>query len=394
MDELSDSGSVLNWDSERLCIDSAHRYRDGSRYVQSLPRKWTRNPPVMCVALGGESALEVSIPSASIVAHGDFLTHLDSPLFYGSHHFHSFISPSKGISLQETDEGQVQYRIRYFIDNCLPKDLGVPVLNSHQGVLECTTSFLKKAEVCHVSVPLFFGSPIEPDNYGIWLLQGLPSAKKFNGIEKGVKYFCWLRHKWQLRLLEFMGISEEDVIRQDPWRLYSCKSLMVDQCTKVDLIPTDEDIALFAEIGARCNASGQVFERIYVSRRAISLKNGYRELQNEEELINALQVRGFAIVEPELLEFEHQVSLFASARVVVGLGGAGMFNCIFCRPGATIVNIESSTVFAFNHANLFSSLDLKYSFLFGIQDVDDPAPVHKRWFLDVKRAIRYIDELI
>jgi capsular polysaccharide biosynthesis protein len=91
----------------------------------------------------------------------------------------------------------------------------------------------------------------------------------------------------------------------------------------------------------------------------------------------------FEIHEPETMTFADQIKLFRESSVVVGLGGAALFNVVFCKPGTTVVSIESSNSFVHNHAALFASLGHKYGFIFGCQDVTDTAPVHKRWSIDV-----------
>ncbi len=120
-------------------------------------------------------------------------------------------------------------------------------------------------------------------------------------------------------------------------------------------------------------------------------KGRYRALLNEAELVTALEERDFLVVEPELLTFPEQVSTFREARVIVGLGGAGMFNVIFSRPGTRVISIESSMAFVHGHANLFASMKHRYGFILGRQDLDDTTIVHKRWTVDVAGAIKAIE---
>ena len=107
-----------------------------------------------------------------------------------------------------------------------------------------------------------------------------------------------------------------------------------------------------------------------------------------------LRQRGFTIIQPERLEFPEQVRAFSGARVIVGLGGAGMFNAVFARPGTRLVTIESSMSWVASHVNMFASLGLSCGVILGKQDMSDPEPVHKRWQLDIEAAMRQIDDYL
>ena len=78
---------------------------------------------------------------------------------------------------------------------------------------------------------------------------------------------------------------------------------------------------------------------------------------------------------------------FSSAEIVVGLGGAGMFNCVFCRPGTKVVDIESTPKFCNAHSNLFASADLSYGIIIGAEDRSDPRSNHRNWWLDLDQAL-------
>ena len=62
---------------------------------------------------------------------------------------------------------------------------------------------------------------------------------------------------------------------------------------------------------------------------------------NEEELIARLRPLGFDIIEPQSLTATEQIAAFASADLVVGPSGSGMFNAVFCRPGAKLIDMKS-----------------------------------------------------
>jgi len=79
---------------------------------------------------------------------------------------------------------------------------------------------------------------------------------------------------------------------------------------------------------------------IYASRRSAS----YRRLINEAELIDLLTGRGFTVVDGEQTPFSEQVSLFASARCVVGPHGANLANIVFCSTNTPVLELFSGVI--------------------------------------------------
>jgi capsular polysaccharide biosynthesis protein len=163
-----------------------------------------------------------------------------------------------------------------------------------------------------------------------------------------------------------------------------------------DFIIPHDDIAYFSELSERLSLKSgvQLGDYIFISRLSRTQKSSYRALLNEQQLIHRLVGLGFLIVDPDSLPFEAQISVFRHAKVVVGLGGAGLFNAVFCMPGTIIVTIESSNIFVDSHTNLFSSMGLRYGVIFGSEDLSDERTVHRRWTIDVDRAIDSIKKAI
>jgi capsular polysaccharide biosynthesis protein len=95
---------------------------------------------------------------------------------------------------------------------------------------------------------------------------------------------------------------------------------------------------------------------------------------------------GFVSIEPETLPIGEQISMFAGAQHIVALGGAGIFNSVFCAPGTRFVTIESSDKFINAHAQLLSSLDLDYGIVFGSQIDPETGGAHGNWTLDIEGA--------
>ncbi|WP_068187816.1 glycosyltransferase 61 family protein [Mycobacterium sp. UM_CSW] len=262
-------------------------------------------------------------------------------------------------------------------------------------VLDCTT--LSQDNVHSIIEPVFLATPLEPDNWGRWLATVLPKCVQFKKFGNGRKFFCWAAHPWQRDLLQLMGIDAAHVLEHDPGKTYFCRDIQTVEYSVADLSVSDAEKEVYADLAdARRRDSADIFgERIFVSRLSISAKYPhYRVLQNECELIAALGKLGFKTVQPEQLPLKEQIGIFARAKCVVALGGAALFSVRFCPPGTTVVTIESSDHFVRGHAMMLSSTGHRFGIIFGQQDLADPAPIHKRWTIDVERACAAIREIL
>jgi capsular polysaccharide biosynthesis protein len=256
--------------------------------------------------------------------------------------------------------------------------------------VELDASRLHRNDYLIVDNPVFLATSVEPDNWGRWLSTVIPKAIHFRRTEAGSdrSFFCCCNKTWQTVLLRSLGIEDHRLLFHDPGRTYVCRDLRTLTYSAADLTPTafEQEIyrGLRQSFGQRVD-TGQ--KRIFVSRANRTLQApGYRRLVNEEALIATLTALGFAVVEPELLAFEEQVATFSNADVVVGLGGAGMYNVLFCQPGTKVITIESSAYFIPGYSRLFAATGLHYGVIFGEQDATDPAPIHKRWRIDERKA--------
>lgn len=190
-------------------------------------------------------------------------------------------------------------------------------------------------------------------------------------------------------MLETAGLDLSDVIPHDVTQSHGVQRLSVLRISHRDLLIPPGDRAGFAALAARVlgPATPRPGRRVFLSRHSRSLAGGYRSLVNEPELMQAMTDLGFEIVEPETLPFPDQIRLFRETEVLVGLGGAGMFNAVFCQPGTRLVTLESGLTFVDAHCNIFASMGLDYGVVIGEEDPTDPRPSQKRWKLDLDKAV-------
>lgn len=74
--------------------------------------------------------------------------------------------------------------------------------------------------------------------------------------------------------------------------------------------------------------------KVYVQRPS----TGWRVIENEQEVREALESEGFLVFRPEAHSVEEQISLFARATVIVGMHGAALTNILFA-PNAHLIEL-------------------------------------------------------
>lgn len=242
------------------------------------------------------------------------------------------------------------------------------------------------ADAEHVSEPVLCATAEEPHHWGLFLLSSLPVLVR----EHGRPTMAWLHHRNHRQVLELAGVDPAAIRRHDVMRRYRFDDVTMIRRGGYSLHVAPWERRIFEAIVARAGQAATP-RRVYISRRARNAElPGYRELLNEAALIDALAPLGFVPVAPETLDAAAQVRLFAGAEAIVGAGGGGLFNAVFCRPGTRLISIESTQTYLETHADLFASLDLDHGFIIGAQDPADHRPVNRNWTIDIPQAVAAI----
>jgi hypothetical protein len=359
-----------------------------SRRIIAELRPWHKQPPVFCLDLSANGRNLDRIRHGELVASAKYIDTFESCTLagfnglikdwaYGDHWLDTGDQDLNVIATSGDSYGN-QYTGMFLLD-------GRPALPNEV--------FTRAARI---DESVMFGTPDEPDNWGMWLLLGLPSLHEFlDNRALYSKFLVSVQSPWQRKLLAAAGLSPGDLLEHNRAASYLCSRISMVRKSFRDMFVSDDEKMFFAKLGAYFAGASQGGRRIFISRLKRTENGGaYRGLLNERELIMALRQLDFEIIEPEDMSFEAQVAIFRGADIVVGLGGAGMFNTIFCKPGARVVTIESGVVFVNSHTNLFGSLGLDYGVILGEEDSSDPRPVQKRWTLNVPAAIKQITEFL
>lgn len=347
--------------------------------------EWNKPTPIFTEDLSGLDLNYTRLYEKKRTIHEKKLDELENVYLVG---VDSLISGNLHIARND-QAGAILQRYASYYGKPGNADTGLQMVGDRIGIEKTR---LSTAEVLPGTT--LFGSPDEPDNWGMWLFLGLPTLHEFVQHRREYdKLLCAVHQKWMRDLLDLFKISTDDVHPHDRRRSYLLPRTRVIRHSWRDLCVTESDRELFSELRGRFLQTETPVtnsERIYVSRLSRTRRGAYRGLVNEEELIDRLSERGFTVVEPEYLSFPQQVRLFAEAKAIIGLGGAGMFNVVFSTPGTRVITIESTTKFIDAHTNIFGSSGLEYGVIFGREDRTDPRPNQKRWSLDVDRAVEII----
>ncbi|MCU0542127.1 MAG: tetratricopeptide repeat protein [Oscillatoriaceae cyanobacterium Prado104] len=102
-------------------------------------------------------------------------------------------------------------------------------------------------------------------------------------------------------------------------------------------------------------------ERIYISRSKCS----YRQVINEEQVIEILSGFGFVSVLLESMTFQEQIALFARAKVIVAPHGSGLTNIIFCSPGTKVIELASPNYIRHYYWAIGQQLNLEHYYITG-----------------------------
>lgn len=200
-------------------------------------------------------------------------------------------------------------------------------------------------------------------NYAHWLMDSLPrlAAIDFQLSEmpvllpRGAKAF----HYDSLRALGIRQAIEmpADCVTVEKLRCVSAASRTG--------FPRAEFIQRLRQKFRENSAANTPPRRLYVSRELSS-----RRVVNEEEVFAIFRSHGFEKVLCEELTFDEQLSLFSSAEMIAGPHGAGIYNLLFARPGATIIEFYNPLRWDSAAARISSLLGFEHWHMYG-DDVGD-----------------------
>jgi len=112
----------------------------------------------------------------------------------------------------------------------------------------------------------------------------------------------------------------------------------------------------------KINNKGLLIQPSYNNKIFINRPNArHRKLMNESEVIKQLQEFGFNIIELEKLSVLEQINLFYHSKVVLGIHGAGLTNCLFMKKDSKVIDFIHEKFIQHCFLKLSKILELDYS---------------------------------
>jgi capsular polysaccharide biosynthesis protein len=150
------------------------------------------------------------------------------------------------------------------------------------------------------------------------------------------------RHSFQRETLARFDVRADRVLESDRSVHVECERMLLPSFPGVSGFPPRwacdflvRSLLHDGDDGGGGRAGSPTPERIYVSRQ----RSAKRRVANHEALEPLLARHGFTTVFLEEHDVAAQARLFRGARVVIGVHGSGFSNVVFCRPGATLVEL-------------------------------------------------------
>lgn len=116
-------------------------------------------------------------------------------------------------------------------------------------------------------------------------------------------------------------------------------------------------------------------DRLFVARALART----RAMDNQSDVRDLVQARGFRVVDPETMGVLEQIRLFAGAHTVIGQMGAAMTNTLFCPATTSVLYLAPTGWIEPFYWDLATVRGHRYRVLYG-DVLDDAAAPHERAF--------------
>ncbi|MFW5700810.1 MAG: glycosyltransferase family 61 protein, partial [Cyclobacteriaceae bacterium] len=202
-------------------------------------------------------------------------------------------------------------------------------------------------------------------NYAHFLIDSLSRiyllkrSGKFDEVEKFL--LPSLRYDFQENALKLLGIPKEKVIEGDKYQNIKAKKLIASTAPRgtSDIIPKWVGDFFREEFLKETHLKDFDAPNVYIKRS----DSGMRNVLNEDETETMLAKYNFKSFELSKLSFIEKVSLFAKAKLVISVHGAGLANVMFCKPSSHFIEIFPKVFILTTYADLATKVGMGYSYL-------------------------------
>lgn len=213
------------------------------------------------------------------------------------------------------------------------------------------------------------------DNYGHWHVQSLPNltfVEKFKkaGLHDAENWLFYISNGYRYEAFRKESIDRfgyGHVLKVDPWAsnpsgCIGFRKLLVPSLHR---IPSQERFPSFlkealAPLATAGKPNPDYPTKLYLSRKDIGTR---RHIQNEDELIPALEKIGFTPIVCGEMSYAQQENVFANAQVILGPHGGALTNMAFAPAGTSIIEIFHGLQFNSWYKNLANILGHRYGFI-------------------------------
>lgn len=202
--------------------------------------------------------------------------------------------------------------------------------------------------------------------YGHWLLEILPRLHlALQHSSKDMKYILSKEiPEYQIDIIQQLGVDRERLIFLGRDEAVFCSRLLVPSVPHTNrqwLHPFANQVFDHLVQMNRNRTVGS--DRIFVTRR--SRHGDPRPLVNLTEIEAVATNNGFIVVDPGVIDWRTQASLFSQARVVMGLSGSGLHNTAFSRSNCHVLVLQPNQSFNFLQTSIAAIRGHRVSYLFG-----------------------------
>jgi len=203
-------------------------------------------------------------------------------------------------------------------------------------------------------------------NYYHWLFDVLPKLALLQAAGEHPDAFCTvITQSFQQDSLKMLGIPMDKI-----YPLNSTSHYLPDVVMASSPPGRDGEISTFTCAFLRDRLAGLLLSLDGERKRLVIVRDipGRRSWLNFNDCRQIFLRLGFLFIKPEHLSISSQISLFASAEIVVAPHGAGLSNIVFCPKFAHILEIFSPRYINTCYWKLASVCGLSYSYLIGQSD--------------------------
>ena len=248
-----------------------------------------------------------------------------------------------------------------------------PLLETTQSTGVSTTD-VSDVNVCETPITSRVNEPVfffiyNTDNYFHFLYDAIPTLVQYLRLpEPRPKLLMNPRHWYPYILdsLQLFGITMNEVVIANQTTEYA--TVIVASSPTHEGYSNEPPHSSIWDVYRRMAKNAGVSQKslprkIYISRRSwihgdtSNLGTNYttrRKMMCENELVTALESRGYTEVFCETMNMEGKIQLFAQATHVVGAIGGGMCNLVFSRPECLVTCIASPEFERINHRFLYT----------------------------------------